>query len=1313
MATILLSAVGSAVGGALLPGGVNVLGGTISGAALGSAVGAVAGAYVDQRLFGPALANQTGPRLSDLHVMASTEGAPIPRVYGRARLAGQVIWATEFREHASTRSSGGGKGGGGGASVTEYSYSVSFAVALCEGVVTRIGRVWADGKPLSLADVTWRLHKGAEDQDADPLIETLEGAGATPAYRGTAYIVFEELDLAPFGNRLPQLSFEVFRSLSDIETAIEAVTIIPGAGEFVYDTEPVRDILSEASSRTANAHSTEAATDWQAAIDQLQATCPNVRSASLVVSWFGDDLRCGRCAIAPRVESAHKITLPERWSVSGIGRESAGLVSQVDGRPAYGGTPSDASVIRAIRDLKARGLRTVFYPFVMMDVAEGNALADPYSGAGAQPAFSWRGRITCDPAPGRAGSPDKTEAAAAQVAGFFGHAAADDFRRSGDAVSYAGPAEWSYRRMVLHYAHLCAAAGGVDAFLIGSELKGLTQVRSGPATYPAVAALKALAADVAGILGPATKISYAADWSEYAGHAPADGTGDRFFHLDPLWADANIHFVGIDFYAPLTDWRKTGEHLDAALAGSVYDIDYLKSRIAGGEDFDWFYASEADRAAQIRTPIADGAYGKPWVWRAKDMKSWWANAHYDRPGGVESATPTAWVPQSKPIWLTETGCPAVDKGTNQPNVFVDPKSSESALPHFSSGTRDDFIQRAFIEAVTDYWGASGEHNPLSGVYGGPMIAAQDIFFWTWDARPFPAFPNRTDIWADGENWRFGHWLNGRLGAAPLGALVARMMADLGFADFDASELAGTVEGFVIDRLMSPRDALAPLMLARFFDAVETGGAIRFRHLGGAPAATLAPADLAVEDESAAAGFLLTRGQETELPLSAKLTYIDGGTDYRQAAVEARRLVARSQRVASTSLPMVLTQEEAQRIADVWLQQSWVERERAAMKLPPSLLALDPGDVVELVLPERRARYRLTSLTDAGAREAQGAASEASLYGPAPTPLRAVKPATATSYGAPLAAFLDLPLLTGTETPHAPRVAVAADPWPGGIAFWKSQGSDAGAGLAFDRVVTRQATMGRTKTALYPGATSRWDMSQTLTVELVSGALSSADALAVLGGANAAALETPDGAFEVIQFREALLVAPSTYVLSGLLRGQAGTEGAMRTPLDVGARLVLLDGAVAELGLGEAERGLPRLWAYGPAPKPLDDAAYIRETRSFAGIGLRPFSPVHIRGARVTGGDIALGWTRRTRTGGDGWEGMDVPLGEEMEAYEIDILSGSDVIRTLSASAPAATYAAAQQIADFGTTSFTTLTVRVSQLSRAFGRGQAREATLHV
>src|SRR5690606_402189 len=246
-----------------------------------------------------------------LQVRASTAGAPIPRRSGRARIAGQIIWATRFREHVSTTNTG-GKGGGSGAAVTQYSYSVSFAVALAEGPVTRIGRIWADGKPLALEGITWRLHRGGEEQLPDPLIEAVEGEGNAPAYRGTAYAVFEELDLTPFGNRVPQLSFEVFRTLSEVEEMIRAVTVIPGAGEFVCDTGVMREILGEASDRAINMHNSQGASDWSVAIDQLQETCVNAEAVSLVVAWFGDDLRCGHCTLRPRVEAGHKITIPER-----------------------------------------------------------------------------------------------------------------------------------------------------------------------------------------------------------------------------------------------------------------------------------------------------------------------------------------------------------------------------------------------------------------------------------------------------------------------------------------------------------------------------------------------------------------------------------------------------------------------------------------------------------------------------------------------------------------------------------------------------------------------------------------------------------------------------------------------------------------------------------------------------------------------------------------------------------------------------------------------------------------------------------------
>jgi hypothetical protein len=750
----------------------------------------------------------------DRRLTSATEGAVIPRLYGRMRMGGNIIWATDFREETKTTTQGGGKGGGGGkVKTTEYLYYASFAVALCEGPITGIGRIWADGKPMDLSGVTWRWYPGDEAQTADPFIAAKMGSANTPAYRGTAYVVFEELALSTYGNRLPQLSFEVFRPLANPDTAeglTRAVTMIPASGEFTYATQAIRKTDGGAT-MPENLNALADSTDMVEALDRLQAMAPAVESVSLVVAWFGDDLRAGSCKVRPGVEVSAKPTTPASWSVNGVSRANAFLVSRDDqDRPVYGGTPADFAVVQAIQEMKDRALRVTFYPFILMDVPPGNTLPNPYSDYAAetgQPVFPWRGRITCSPAAGFAGTVDKTATAAAQVAALFGAATPASFSVSGQTVSWIGaPGDWGLRRMVLHYAHLCAAAGGVDVFLIGTEMPGLTTIRSGASTYPAVQAYRDLLADVRSILGSGTKIGYAADWSEYFGHQPGDGSGDVFFHLDPLWADPEIDFVGIDNYMPLSDWRDGFEHLDAAEGWpAIYDRAYLQGNIAGGEGFDWFYASAADRTAQMRTPITDGAVAKPWVFRYKDLRAWWSNPHYNRPGGIESGTPTAWAPQSKPICFTELGCPAIDRGTNQPNVFFDPKSSESFTPHFSRGWRDDAIQRAYLEATYLWWGEAA-NNPLSSVYGGRMVHVPECAAWTWDARPYPFFPALTDVWTDGANWRLGHWLTGRLGAVSLAALMRHLCLRAGLPEsrIDVTGLWGAVEGYAITALESPR-----------------------------------------------------------------------------------------------------------------------------------------------------------------------------------------------------------------------------------------------------------------------------------------------------------------------------------------------------------------------------------------------------------------------------------------------------------------------------------------------------------------------------
>lgn len=569
--------------------------------------------------------------------------------------------------------------------------------------------------------------------------------------------MIDRFDIGGYGNRIPQFQFEVIRPVGELNRKIRAISLIPGAIEYGLSASLVTRQHRPGEQQAVNRNVLFAGTDIAASLDELQMTCPNLRHVALIVTWFGDDLRAGHCRIRPAVTGPDGGGLSSSWVVSGVSRSAAPVVTMHDGGAAYGGTPSDQSVLSAIAELKARGIAVTLYPFIMMDIADGNALPDPYGGA-SQPSYPWRGRITADPAPQMPGTAGKTASARAQVSAFCGAASPAHFKASGNTLAFSGAAgDWGFRRLILHYAHLAVKAGGVDAFVIGSEMRGLTTLRDDNDAFPFVDELCALATDARAVLGPQTRMTYAADWSEYFGHHPQDGSGDVYFHLDDLWAHPAINAVGIDNYMPLSDWRDGdygGGNPDGCAA--PYDAQGLARAIAGGEGFDWYYASPAARVQRQRSPITDGAYDKPWTYRYKDIVSWWSNAHHNRAGGLEAATPTAWVPQGKPIWFTELGCPATDKGPNQPNVFPDPKSAENASPYFSNAGRSDSAQRRFLEAHLGYWDASepafeDSRNPVSSVYHGRMLDITRIYPWAWDARPFPAFPLRSDLWSDGAN----------------------------------------------------------------------------------------------------------------------------------------------------------------------------------------------------------------------------------------------------------------------------------------------------------------------------------------------------------------------------------------------------------------------------------------------------------------------------------------------------------------------------------------------------------------------------------
>jgi hypothetical protein len=597
---------------------------------------------------------------------------------------------------------------------------------------------------------------------------------------------------------------------------IGGVNLLPSTGEFTYDTiaylgRRALETSLVSINRYANggpAAATGGRTDYTIAIDNLQAQAPGCTTVAVVVAWFGASTDVTACKIYPSTTYINGTFqqasgAAEPWRCSGLTQSASALIAipQVGGSFVYGGTPADQSIVRCLRDLKARGLRTVFYPFVLM--ADVNK--------------SWRGEI------GYAGA-DISAAATAAIDAFFGTATAAQFSRDSTnlTVGYAGAAtDFTYRRMILHYANLCVIAGGVDLFLLGSEFRGLETVR-GPAwtkagitgsdgsvtwDYPFVAGLMQLADDVRAIFDAAglpkdtnelhNLISYSADWSDWMGYQHP-GENGQWPHLDQLYAHANIDLVCFDNYLPLSDWTTGGGGLDAlywaepapqnwppstqdmnglGLTGSptLYSLDYLKANIEGGEKFNWYYNDRTnaglgldpngtdlrvsrpagDRLAQNRNPYAANQQ----LLANKQVRWWWNNPHQaiydsgDGAGWAPHGPNTQWVPQSKSIAFAEYGAPAADRGTNQPNVFYNPATTLSATPYWSIWDpangggylprKDDEIQLLALQALYEYWFIDG-HNATSGV-GVEMIAPAFCSVWNWDARPFPVYPQRDDV----------------------------------------------------------------------------------------------------------------------------------------------------------------------------------------------------------------------------------------------------------------------------------------------------------------------------------------------------------------------------------------------------------------------------------------------------------------------------------------------------------------------------------------------------------------------------------------
>lgn len=660
------------------------------------------------------------------------------------------------------------------------------------------------------------------------------------------------------------------------------------------------------------------------------------------------------------------------------------------------------------------------------------------------------------------------------------------------------------------------------------------------------------------------------------------------------------------------------------------------------------------------------------------------------PNGVEAAILSASDPdrfrgpQFAAAWCDELGCGAVDKGANQPNIFGDDKSAESGRPYFSSGLPDPLIQRQFLRAHQRYW-----RDPANNPAG--MLDPDRIYLWTWDARPYPAFPAQTDIWADGPNHRTGHWLTGRLGGMASDELATAIAAEHGVA-VTAEPAAPLVSGYVLASATTGREALEPLLeisglsLRGTSDGLHAGMARRVEIL------TLDPLALAAGE---GATLSRRRGDAGEAPGRLALSYVDRERNYLTGTVTA--LTRADGPLVAETTALVLDGAAARLAAERVLDGRSAARETLDFALPPSLLALEPGDLVSIDgLAE--GPFEIVEVRDGLSRQIK-ARTLPNTTAVATAIDRPLAPGDGEFVEAlPLMAMAHLPPLP--DDPSRSRLILAgyAQPWPGHL---RVTDEVTGAAIAD---LTRRAMIGETLTGFGSGPIGLWDLGSTVDISLVTGHLASADPLAVLAGSNRLAVETAGG-WEVIGFADVELVSPGRFRLTRLLRGLQGT---MPAAVAAGQRVIVLDARVVTLPVEAHLLGEERAFRVYAGSSDMTGMLWA----SVAGTGPAvPLPPVHVRARRVADGGVVLSWLRRSRADGEGWGAVEAPLEHQPEAYRIGIRNGSTEVRTLTSSVPSVVYGAAEQEADFGSLPGG-FGFSIAQISPVLGPGHAAIGEFH-
>lgn len=558
------------------------------------------------------------------------------------------------------------------------------------------------------------------------------------------------------------------------------------------------------------------------------------------------------------------------------------------------------------------------------------------------------------------------------------------------------------------------------------------------------------------------------------------------------------------------------------------------------------------------------------------------------------------------------------------------------------------------------------------------------------------------------------------GRIPITTAIVAILTRAGYSP-EQMDLAGIADldmiGYVRTRQMTARAALDPLRQAKFFDMYESGRTVRATSRGGPIQHTFDEEELGVfvTGEQRPARITTTDQQDVDLPRQVRVHYLSQARDYELGEQSSpARVDTDAVNDVDVEIPMVLDDSEALQIAQVLWADAWASRKSHETSISVKWQNLQPTDVIALPIDGQVQRCRILDVVDVlpshrrvtAVRDDDGSYQS---YAVAQAPPITPQPVAVTSPASMV--LLDIPLIRDQDNDpgfYAAMYPLVSGAFKGGAIYRSTDG-----GGNWVRVATagNAAITGNVMVALPAGGYSTFD-GNTLVVQLDgSDELSSITRAALLAGStgsNAAAIGA-DGRWEIVQFQNVEALGDRLFRLTTLLRGRRGTEHVIGSS-QVGDKFVLLTGpGIIRVPLQLSDVGreyLYRAVATGLTVDSADNVAFTGE-----GVALKPFSPVKLEGLRDPAtGDWAITWIRRGRIGQTLADGVDIPLSEEQEDYEVVIRDQNGAeIRVLSVSSAAATYRSDQQISDFGAY-VNPLAVEVYQISAAVGRGYAGEAT---